>query len=200
MSIRNSLLALLHDQPRYGYQLRSEFEDRTGSLWPLNIGQVYTTLDRLERDGLVSKMGDDGDGHVVYGITEAGRTEVRQWFPAAVGRRTPPRNELAIKLALAVTLPGVDTGPVIRAQRAASLAALQDYTKSRRETAANQRPEDTAWLVLLDSLIFQTEAELRWLDLCEARLAQLSQNMLRQGSGQQRGAVMQHRRRKNTAG
>jgi hypothetical protein len=99
-----------------------------------------------------------------------------------------------------VTLPGVDVEPVIRAQRAASLAALQDYTKSRRETAANQRPADTAWLVLLDSLIFQTEAELRWLDLCEARLAQLSQNVRRQGSGQQRGAVKHHRRRKNTAG
>jgi DNA-binding PadR family transcriptional regulator len=176
MSIRNSLLALLHDQPRYGYQLRAEFEDRTGAMWPLNIGQVYTTLDRLERDGLVSKMGDDGDGHVVYGITEAGRMEVREWFPAAVGRRTPPRNELAIKLALAVTLPGVDVAPVIRAQRAASRAALQEYTKSRRDTVANQRPADTAWLLVLDSLIFQTEAELRWLDLCEARMAQLQQN------------------------
>ena len=48
MSIRHSLLALLQDKPRYGYQLRVEFEDRTGSAWPLNIGQVYTTLARLE--------------------------------------------------------------------------------------------------------------------------------------------------------
>ena len=53
MSIRNSLLALLQDRPRYGYQLRIEFEDRTGSTWPLNIGQVYTTLSRLERDDMV---------------------------------------------------------------------------------------------------------------------------------------------------
>ena len=77
MSIRHSLLALLQDQPRYGYQLRVEFENRTGSTWPLNIGQVYTTLDRLERDGLVSKDGGDGEGHVVYSITAAGKPRCR---------------------------------------------------------------------------------------------------------------------------
>jgi DNA-binding PadR family transcriptional regulator len=175
MSIRHSLLALLQDQPRYGYQLRVEFEDRTGSTWPLNIGQVYTTLDRLERDGLVSNDGGDGEGHVVYSITEAGRAEVQGWFATPVERSNPPRNELAIKLALAVTLPGVDVAAIIQAQRAASMRALQDYTKSRRDTAANQRAADTAWLLVLDSLIFQTEAEIRWLDLCEARMVQLAQ-------------------------
>ncbi|WP_087873722.1 PadR family transcriptional regulator [Arthrobacter globiformis] len=175
MSIRHSLLALLQDQPRYGYQLRVEFEDRTGSTWPLNIGQVYTTLDRLERDGLVSNDGGDGEGHVVYSITEAGKAEVQGWFEAPVERSNPPRNELAIKLALAVTLPGVDVAAIIQAQRGASMRALQDYTKSRRDTAANQRAADTAWLLVLDSLVFQTEAEIRWLDLCEARMLQLAQ-------------------------
>ena len=175
MSIRHSLLALLQDQPRYGYQLRVEFEDRTGSTWPLNIGQVYTTLDRLERDGLVSNDGGDGEGHVVYSITAAGKAEVQGWFASPVERSNPPRNELAIKLALAVTLPGVDVAAIIQAQRVASMRALQDYTKSRRDTAASQRPGDTAWLLVLDSLIFQTEAEVRWLDLCEARMVQLSQ-------------------------
>ena len=85
MSIRHSLLALLQDKPRYGYQLRVEFEDRTGSAWPLNIGQVYTTLDRLERDGLVRNDGGDGEGHVVYSITDAGRSEVTGWFQAPGG-------------------------------------------------------------------------------------------------------------------
>ncbi|WP_028276365.1 PadR family transcriptional regulator [Arthrobacter sp. I3] len=172
MSIRHSLLALLQDRPRYGYQLRTEFEDRTGSSWPLNIGQVYTTLDRLERDGLVRK--DGGDGHVIYSITTAGRTEVGAWFTAPVSRANPPRNELAIKLALGLTIPGTDVGAIIQAQRTVSIRALQDYTKSRRDTAALQRPADTARLLVLDSLIFQTEAEVRWLDLCEARLVQLS--------------------------
>ncbi|MDQ0675804.1 DNA-binding PadR family transcriptional regulator [Pseudarthrobacter siccitolerans] len=183
MSIRHSLLALLQDQPRYGYQLRVEFESRTGATWPLNIGQVYTTLDRLERDALVTKEGDDGDGHVVYSITAAGKTEVKNWFAAPVERNNPPRNELAIKLALAVTLPGVDVQAIIQDQRAASMRALQDYTKARRDTTGNQRSGDTAWLLVLDSLIFQTEAEVRWLDLCEARMVQQAQSA---GPGQAR--------------
>jgi DNA-binding PadR family transcriptional regulator len=174
MSIRNSLLALLQDRPRYGYQLRIEFEDRTGSSWPLNIGQVYTTLDRLERDGLVRKDGADGEGHIIYSITPEGRAEVHNWFTSPVPRASPPRNELAIKLALALTLPGVDVGAAIHAQRAVSIRALQDYTKARRDMASQQRPTDTARLLVLDSLIFQTEAEVRWLDLCEARLMQLA--------------------------
>lgn len=177
MSIRHSLLALLYHQPRHGYQLRSEFESRTRRAWPLNIGQVYTTLNRLERDGLVrSEDINDDDSRVVYGLTEAGRAEADQWFASAVGRSEPPRDELAIKMALAVTLPGVDVSAVIRAQRAATLETLQDYKKARRGTAANQRASDTARLLIVDSLIFHTEAELRWLDLCEARVMQLEQN------------------------
>lgn len=172
MSIRHSLLALLEDQPRYGYQLRVEFENRTGATWPLNIGQVYTTLDRLERDALVARDGDDGNGHVVYSITAAGKAEIRNWFAVPVERNNPPRNELAIKLALAVTLPGVDVQAVIQNQRVSSLRSLQDYSKARRDTALSQRAGDTASLLVLDSLIFQAEAEVRWLDLCEARMIQ----------------------------
>jgi DNA-binding PadR family transcriptional regulator len=174
MSVKHGLLALLERGPMHGYQLRAAFEESTGGTWPLNIGQVYTTLDRLERDGLVRNDGGDGDGHVIYSITAAGRTEVSAWFAAPVPRANPPRNELAIKLALGLTIPGTDVGAIIQAQRAVSIRALQEYTKSRRDTAALQRPADTARLLVLDSLIFQTEAEVRWLDLCEARLMQLS--------------------------
>jgi DNA-binding PadR family transcriptional regulator len=182
MSIRLSLLALLQDRPRHGYELRGEFEDRTGGNWPLNIGQVYTTLERLERDGLVSKDDGDGDGRVLYSLTRKGRAEVDGWFEAPVERSAPPRNELAIKLALAVTLPGVDAGTIIPAQREASLKVLQEYTKSRREIAANQKPADVPLLLVLDSLIFQAEAEVRWLDLCEARMMQLAQSAGPQGA------------------
>jgi DNA-binding PadR family transcriptional regulator len=50
VSVRHALLALLSEGPKYGLQLREEFEARTGEVWPLNVGQVYTTLQRLERD------------------------------------------------------------------------------------------------------------------------------------------------------
>lgn len=172
MSIRYSILALLQEQPRYGYQLRAAFEERTGAVWPLNIGQVYTTLNRLERDALVRKEGDDGRGHVLFSITDAGTAEIRRWFATAVDRGAPPRNELAIKLALAVSTADTDVPALIQAQREISLRELQEYTQDRRDLAANQRVTDTARLLVLDSLIFHAEAEARWLDLCDARLVQ----------------------------
>jgi DNA-binding PadR family transcriptional regulator len=169
VSVRNALLALLEQGPRYGYQLRAEFEDRTGGTWPLNVGQVYTTLSRLERDGLVEGQGEDGEGHVVYAVTTAGRDEVSAWFASPVARSQPPRDELAIKLALAVTVPGVDVGAVIQQQRTATMTALQDYTRLKRR-AAGDDPAELAWGLVLDSLVFAAEAEIRWLDHCEARL------------------------------
>jgi len=173
VTVKNALLALLEQGPMYGYQLRSEFERRTGATWPLNVGQVYTTLTRLERDGLVAEDGADGEGHVVYRVTEAGRDEVAAWFTTPVARTQPPRDELAIKLALAVTVPGVDVGSVIQQQRSATVAALQDYTRLKRSGPAPsvpQEPHDLAWSLVLESLVFAAEAEVRWLDHCEARL------------------------------
>lgn len=172
MSVKQALLALLEQGPMYGYQLRSEFEQRTGATWPLNVGQVYTTLTRLERDGLVEGAGEDDEGHVVYRITADGREEVSAWFTTPVARTQPPRDELAIKLALAVTVPGVDVGSVIQQQRSATMTALQDYTRLKRtgRAAHPAEPADLAWSLVLDSLVFDAEAEVRWLDHCEARL------------------------------
>lgn len=168
MSVKHSLLALLTQGPRYGYQLRSEFEERTGATWPLNIGQVYTTLDRLERDGLVEDTGDDGEGHRVYAITDAGRTEVADWFAQPATPSTPPRNELAIKLAIAVTTPGVDVERVIQAQRTSTLRQLQDVTRAKRSVSEDATGTELAGLLVLESLIFTAESEIRWLDHCEA--------------------------------
>ncbi|WP_109506794.1 PadR family transcriptional regulator [Nocardioides speluncae] len=179
MSVRQALLALLEQGPMYGYQLRAEFERRTGSTWPLNVGQVYTTLARLERDGLVEGTGTDDEGHVIYRVTEAGEDEVAAWFTTPVSRSHPPRDELAIKLALAVTVPGVDVGAVIQGQRTATMAALQDYTRLKRTgraalPGAATDPADLAWSLVLDSLVFAAEAEIRWLDHCEARLRRVA--------------------------
>ena len=175
MAIRHGILALLQDKSRYGYELRAEFESRTGTVWPLNIGQIYSTLDRLERDGLVNKDGADGEGHVIYSLSQAGRDELEQWFGSAVGRDAPPRNELAIKLSLAATLPGADLPAIIQDQRAASFRKLQELHQLRKDSSSGSRSMDTARLLVLDSLVFQLEAELRWLDLCEARLVHTGQ-------------------------
>jgi DNA-binding PadR family transcriptional regulator len=167
MSIRYGLLALLADGPRYGNQLRSEFEHRTAATWPLNVGQVYTTMSRLERDGLVEPAGDDGDGHALYRLTEAGRADLDAWWRTPVRREGRPRDELAIKLALAVTVPGVDVRALVQLQRNDTIRSLQEYTRLK----ANQPEPDLAWQLVLDALVFQGEAEIRWLDHCEARLA-----------------------------
>lgn len=169
MSVRHSLLALLVEGPMYGYQLRAEFERRTGGTWPLNVGQVYSTLTRLERDGLVTAAEDDGDGHQVYEITPPGSEEVEEWFATPVDRTQPARDELAIKLAVAVTVPGVDVAAMLQRQRTATMTALQAYTRLKAGATGSEGAE-LAWSLVLDSLVFDAEAEVRWLDHCETRL------------------------------
>ena len=184
MSVRLGLLALLDEQPMYGAQLRAEFESRTGGTWPLNIGQVYTTLSRLERDGLVvQRGGPDDDGRITYALTPAGHDEVVAWWATPVVRDTTPRDELVIKLALAVTAPGVDVEQVVQAQRTASLRALRDLTRLKQQAHAAERERiaddetvrlgrtELAWVLVLENLIFAAEGEVRWLDHVEARLA-----------------------------
>ena len=171
MSVRQSLLAILDQGPCYGYQLRAEFDRRTGSTWPLNVGQIYNTLDRLERDGLVAKGETDDQGHVYWQITEAGSAEVRDWLASPVERTGGTRDELAIKLAVAATLPGVDVTEVIQTQRTASLAQLQELNRAKYAGAAPDGPEELAWSLVVDSMIFAAEAEVRWLEHSEQRLA-----------------------------
>lgn len=193
MSVKQGLMALLAQGPMYGAQLRSEFEERTGGTWPLNVGQVYTTLNRLERDGLVEPTGEaDGEGRISYRLTEAGTAEVNTWWRTPVDRDSTPRDELTIKLALAVTVPGVDVQAVAQTQRTSTLKHLHDLTRLKQDVMRQQReaertaeeavgagrtPEhhgqadrDLAWLLVLENLIFTAEAEVRWLDHVETRL------------------------------
>ncbi|WP_018353551.1 PadR family transcriptional regulator [Longispora albida] len=167
MSVKHGLLALLEHGPRYGYQLRASFEESTGATWPLNIGQVYTTLSRLERDDLVRALPESDGGQRPFEITERGRAELRSWFATPVARADRPRDELAIKLSLALTTPGVDVAAVVQTQRTATMRALQEYTRLK---SSARLPADLPWLLVLDALIFQAEAEARWLDHCEASL------------------------------
>jgi DNA-binding PadR family transcriptional regulator len=167
MSVRYGLLALLERGAMYGYQLRVAFEESTGGTWPLNIGQVYTTLSRLERDGLVRPLPESDAGQRPYEITEAGRVDLATWFATPVSRTDRPRDELAIKLALALTTPGVDVRAVVQTQRTATMRTLQEYTRLK---AGSDGPANLSWRLVLDAMIFQAEAEARWLDHCEASL------------------------------
>jgi DNA-binding PadR family transcriptional regulator len=174
VSVKHGLLALLAEEPMYGARLRSEFEARTGGTWPLNVGQVYTTLSRLERDGLVEPVGADAEGRISYRLTDRGRTQTASWWLTPVGRESTPRDELVIKLALAVTAPGVDVTAVVQTQRTATLRHLRDLTrlKSRAEDDA---AVELSWLLVLENLLFSAEAEVRWLDHVEASLSRHAQ-------------------------
>jgi DNA-binding PadR family transcriptional regulator len=165
MSVPMSLLALLAEGPSYGLRLKQGFEERTGGIWPLNVGQVYASLDRLERAGWVRQV-EGGDRQRLHEITEAGRERLAAWFAEPVDA-APARDQLVLKLVMALALPGVDAQAVIQAERRGAVETLQRYTLLKRDADEG----DLGWLFLLDSLIFQTEARIRWLDACEARLA-----------------------------
>lgn len=170
MSVRMGILALLTEQPMHGYQLRVELERRTGGTWPINVGQIYTTLQRLERDGVVEPADEATPGDTApYRLTDPGREAIGAWWTAPVDRAAPGRDELAIKLALAVSAPGVDVRTVVQGQRKESLRVLRDYTRMQAARAKDNRP-DLAWELVLDRLAIELEAEVRWLDHIQGRV------------------------------
>jgi DNA-binding PadR family transcriptional regulator len=168
MSLKHSILAVLSIGDCHGYQIRQEIESRTGQTWQINIGQIYSTLDRLERDNLIVAEGPNPEGQIRYSITPEGKAEALEWLKAPVTQTTQIRHELAIKLALAVTLPGVDTELILQSQRISTLRNLQTLTTAKM--TASESPSDLAWLLILDSQLFALEAELRWLDHVEGLL------------------------------
>lgn len=180
MSVRQGLLALLADEPMHAYQLRQQFEHRTGGTWPLNMGQVSTTLDRLGRDGLVEPVPGDDDVQR-YRLTDAGHAELAHWWSTPVVRSAPSRDELTIKLALAVTAPGVDVRGIVQAQRTETLRSLHDLTRLKADLPLDGGA-DLAWSLVLDNLVFGAEAEVRWLDHVEARVARSADRLVPGGS------------------
>jgi DNA-binding PadR family transcriptional regulator len=168
MSVREGLLALLADGPRNGHQLKVEFEAVTGGVWPLNVGQVYTTLDRLARDGLVTRARPNGESDTIgkrYELTAAGREELTGWWELVPADDPPPRDELMLKVLFATTLGSSHALKVITEQRTALYAQLQAHRRAPRTAAGDA----TTSAMVRDALIVRAEADLRWLDLCEAR-------------------------------
>jgi DNA-binding PadR family transcriptional regulator len=169
MSVRHALLALLSEGAKYGLQLRQEFESRTGEVWPLNVGQVYLTLQRLERDELVeSDDGDRGGPQKKFRITAAGADELAAWLRTPPDLANPPRDELVIKVLVALQLPGVDVPGLLQAHRRHLVELMQRYTHLKAEAS----PEDLSLSLVADAELFRLEGVVRWLDAAEARLGQ----------------------------
>lgn len=165
---------MLADQPKHGYQLKAEFDEATGSAWPLNVGQVYTTLQRLERDAFVEAAGEpDDDGRVPYTITDAGRTELSAWFATPVAQALANRDEVLMKVLLALATGQAPTLEVVAGQRIAAMATLQSLTKMKADAGRGEPADSLAWRLHLDRMNLLVEAELKWLDLTEQRLGAL---------------------------
>jgi DNA-binding PadR family transcriptional regulator len=185
MSVRHALLALLSEGPKYGLQLRQEFEAGTGEVWPLNVGQVYMTLQRLERDGLV--VSDDaGEGaQKAYRLTDVGHDELVRWLGPPPRTGPPPRDELVIKVLVALHVPGVDVLDLVQAHRHQVVTAMQGYTALKADAADG----DIGLLLVVDAELYRLDAVARWLDTAEARLRGLLPTGAGAGAGAGEGDV-----------
>jgi DNA-binding PadR family transcriptional regulator len=167
MSVRHALLALLSEGAKYGLQLRQEFESRTGEVWPLNVGQVYLTLQRLERDELVESDGGDREGpQKKFRITAAGADELAAWLRTPPDVANPPRDELVIKVLVALRLPGVDVPGLLQVHRRHLVELMQRYTHVKAEAGQ----DDLSLPLIADAELFRLEGVVRWIDAAEARL------------------------------
>jgi DNA-binding PadR family transcriptional regulator len=169
MSVPHALLALLSEEPKYGLRLQNEFEARTGEVWPLNVGQVYTTLQRLERDGLVESDGEGERSRKRYRITSAGDEELAGWLRTPPELVPPPRDELVIKVLVALQVPGIDVHEIMQVHRRHVIEVMQRYTRIKAEAAE----ADVPLALVADAELFRLEAIVRWLDSAEVRLKQL---------------------------
>jgi DNA-binding PadR family transcriptional regulator len=160
---------LLSEGPKYGLRLQNEFQSRTGEVWPLNVGQVYTTLQRLERDGLVETDGGDGErSRKQYRITSTGERELSKWLRTPPDLVPPPRDELVIKVLVAMQIPGTDVHEILQVHRRHVIEIMQRYTQIK--AAAGE--DDLALTLVADAEIFRLEAIVRWLDTADVRLKQ----------------------------
>jgi DNA-binding PadR family transcriptional regulator len=178
VSVRHAMLALLSEGPKYGLQLREEFEARTGEVWPLNVGQVYTTLQRLERDGLVES--DDAEGSQPppegatprtprekgFRITQRGLRELQTWLRTPPDLSSPPRDELVMKVLVALRVPGASVPEIIQAHRRYLVELMQQWTHIKEEAD----PADLNLGLAVDAEIFRLDSVVRWLDAADVRI------------------------------
>jgi DNA-binding PadR family transcriptional regulator len=177
--VRFLFLALLGRGPAHGYDLKRAYDARFGAIWgPLNIGQVYTTMARLERDGLVAHrtvaQGDRPDKKV-YEITADGRSALDTWLLAADDAPLV-KSDVVLKL-VAARLTGADPAPILARQRQRYLQSLRDLDALAAPESGNGEHgdgHDVVHALLLEGAALHLDAELRWLDACQRRLQDLA--------------------------
>lgn len=168
MSIKYAILGLLAERPLHGYELKAAYESELVPATHLNIGQVYTTLERLTRDGLVAHEvvnQTERPDKKVYALTPAGRQELHDWMAVPTQIDLDLRNETFIKLVLARRLEDADPLDVLRGERQACFGRLHEVMQARARAKTERAAVPTG--LLLDLAVLRLEAFLKWLDQCE---------------------------------
>ena len=166
VSVRHTLLALLSEGPKYGRQLREEVGARAGEVWPLNVGQVYAALRRLERDGLV-ESGDTGAGPLKqFRITGDGAAELAAWLRTPPDPASAPYDQMAAKVLAALQVPGTDAHEVIQVHRHSLMELMQQWTRIKR----GQTARDLGVRLTIDAELFRLDSVVRWLDAADGAL------------------------------
>ena len=167
VSVRHALLALLREGPKYGMQLREEYEAATGDIWPLNVGQVYTTLQRLERDGLVaSEDTSEDERQKGFRITARGEDELEAWLSTPPNSPFAPRDELVTKVLVALRVPGVKVHDVIQAHRRQVVELMQQWTRFKDD----ETESDVPYALMVESELVRLGALVRWLDFADQKV------------------------------
>ncbi|MFJ6708866.1 MULTISPECIES: PadR family transcriptional regulator [unclassified Streptomyces] len=173
MPIHHAVLALLTQRPNHGYELKARFEEAIGPQWGgLNIGHLYQILERLVRDGYVSRSQvtqTDRPDKNLYTLTEAGEAELRTWATTAWVRVGGFRDELFLKLLGASALGAQALTMLIESQRQTYLSELAGLAQQRRAHAA-----EPLVAVLIDAAIAHTKADLGVLDSAARHLGPLA--------------------------
>lgn len=172
MSIGHALLGLLESGPRHGYDLKRAFDERFGHDRPLHYGQVYSTMSRLLKNGLVEVDAiEPGEGpeRKRYAITEAGVTDVRHWLETPEKPEPYLQSTLYTKVVLAL-LTERDAAGVLDVQRSEHLRLMRTLTERKRTG-------DFADQLICDHALFHLEADLRWLELTAERLDRLAREV-----------------------
>lgn len=172
MSISHTLLGLLETGPRHGYDLKRTFDEKFGHDRPLHYGQVYSTMSRLLKNGLVEVDGVETEGgpeRKRYAITDAGLTDVDTWLATPEKPEPYLQSTLYTKLVLAL-LTDRDGQTLLDTQRAEHLRLMRELT--RRKTGG-----DLADQLICDHALFHLEADLRWLETAAARLDKLAKEV-----------------------
>ena len=172
MSTQHALLGLLEDRPRHGYELKRLWDSRFEHLQPLRFSQIYSSLGRLEREGLIELVGAEpgqGPERKCYAITAAGAVDLERWLATPEPPQAPIRSTLFLKVVLALSSER-DAHAYLEAQRAS-------HTERMRELLALRDGASDVEVALLDYAVFHLEADLRWIDHTSARLDELRRSL-----------------------